>query len=121
MKKETFAILPKKRVLRFNKINYPTFENIKKSIKKVETRAYTVKYFSIKAGDTLVLVCDKERIEKRVKKVTHFKTLKALFNKYKIKDVMPEISSFKEAEAVYYQYPGYKEKIKKFGILAFEI
>ena len=34
---------------------------------------------------------------------------------------MPDISSVKELRDAYYSYPNYKEKIKKFGLIALEL
>jgi len=37
------------------------------------------------------------------------------------KKIMPWVKSIADARKTYYSYPGYKEKIKKFGIVALEL
>lgn len=110
-----------KYTLRFKAVNKDIFLDIKSGKKTVETRAATEKYKNIKDGDILVLVCGKERFEKEIKKAKVFKTIRALLRAYNLKRIMPELNSEKELEAAYYSYPNYKEKIKKFGLIALEL
>ena len=110
-----------KYTLRFRMINKNTFLDIKSGKKTVETRAATEKYRDIKDGDLIVLACGKERFEKTVKKAKIFKTIKALVKAYPINKIMPNISTEKELRDAYYSYPNYKEKIKKFGLIALEL
>lgn len=111
----------KKYTLRFRAVNKDTFLDIKVGKKTVETRAATEKYKGIKAGDVLVLSCGKEKFEKGVKKAKIFKSIKSLIKTYPVKKIMPEISTEKELTVAYYSYPNYKEKIKKFGLIALEL
>lgn len=111
----------KKHILRFNKKNYQTFDQIRKGSKKVETRAASPKYQSVKKGDILVLTCAGEKLEKIVKKTLHIKSIPTLYKRYKITAINPHITSTKEAYEIFYKYPGYREKIKEFGLMAFEI
>ncbi len=107
--------------LRFAKQNKETWHFIKSGKKKVETRAATVKYKNIKAGDILVLSCDGKKFKKKIKKVTHFKTINSLLKVYKAQTINPLLKTKEEMIARWYSFPGYKEKIKEFGILAFEL
>ena len=110
-----------KYTLRFRAINKDIFLDIKSGKKTVETRAGTERYSNIKSGDKIILVCGKERLEKHVKKAKTFKSIESLIRTYPIKKIMPDISSEKELENAYYSYPNYKEKIKKFGLVALEL
>ncbi len=113
-----------KYVLRFNSSNKNSrdnFLNIKSGKKKVETRAATTKYRNIKKGDLVVLACGKEKFQKKVKKVKRFKTITSLTKVYPPNKIMPEISSVRELREIYYSYPRYREKIKKFGLVALEL
>ena len=110
-----------KYTLRFRAVNKDTFLDIKFGKKTVETRAATERYQNIKAGDILVLSCGKQKFEKKVKKAKIFKSIKALTTAYSIKKIMPDIASEKELRNAYYSYPSYKEKIKKFGLIALEL
>jgi len=107
--------------LRFKVIDKGNFEELRKGIKSVETRAASVKYQPIEKGDTLVFVCGKDKFSKVITKKTHFKSLDAMFRRVPFKKIMPDLNTKKEAKERYYSYPNYKEKIKKFGILAFEL
>lgn len=111
----------KKYLLRFAKQNLATWEHIKSGEKDIETRAGTVKYTSIKSGDTLTLSCNGKKLYKKVKKVTYFKTIAGLVKKYNPERINPGVKTLKEMQAMYYSYPRYKEKIAQFGILAFEL
>jgi len=110
-----------KYTLRFRAVNKDIFLDIKSGKKTVETRAATEKYRNIKDGDLIVLVCGKDRFGKTVKKARIFKTIGALVKTHPIKKIMPDISSEKELRKAYYSYSNYKEKIKKFGLIALEL
>ncbi|MEK7661939.1 MAG: hypothetical protein AAB355_00340 [Patescibacteria group bacterium] len=108
-------------VLRFRVVNRSIFLNIKKGVKKIETRAATVRYRKIEKGDTLVFVCGKERFRKKIAAVKIFKSIPALFRVYRVKDIFPDLSTVASATAEYHSFPDYKEKIKKFGLVAFRL
>ena len=110
-----------KYTLRFRTINKKMFLDIKSGKKTIETRAATEKYKNIKAGDILVLSCGKEKFEKTVKKTKIYKSIKSIAEAYSLKKIMPEIDSDKKLREAYYSYPNYKEKIKKFGLIALEL
>jgi ASC-1-like (ASCH) protein len=111
----------KKYTLRFRAKDRINFLEIKDVKKKIETRAATEKYRKIQKGDSLIFVCGKERLEKKIKKVEIFKSLDAMFKAVNPKHIMPSLSTTAEMTKAYYSYPEYKEKIKKFGIIAFWI
>ncbi|OGN14933.1 MAG: hypothetical protein A3J47_00790 [Candidatus Yanofskybacteria bacterium RIFCSPHIGHO2_02_FULL_43_22] len=110
-----------KYILKFRIINRATFLDIKSGRKTVETRAATEKYRNIKKGDLLVLVCGKEKFEKKVKKARIFKTIVSMVKVYPPDKIMPDVSSVRELREAYYGYPHYGEKIKKYGLVALEI
>lgn len=116
MKEET-----KTWTLRFRAKDLADFELIRNGKKTVETRAATAKYRAIQKGDVLRIACGSQILEKKVKKVEHFKSIDALARKVPIKRVMPAAKSLAEAKAVWYGFAGYEEKIKEFGLLAFWI
>ena len=110
-----------KYTLKFRATNKSIFLDIKSGKKSVETRAASERYKDIKAGDIVVLVCGKERFGKKVKKARMFKSIKALLKTYPIKKIMPHFSTEKELQNACYSYPGYKEKIQKYGLIALEL
>lgn len=107
--------------LRFRAINRDTFQAIRDGRKKVETRAATVRYRDIKVGDVIAFVCGKEKFERRVRTATKFKTVAAMLKTYAAQDISPNYSTAKELRAKYNTFPGYREKIKKFGLIALEL
>lgn len=109
---------PKKIVLRFRAENAVFFRDIRTGRKKVETRAATVRYRNITAGDRIEFVCGEEGFSRTVKSATIFKDFKGLLKKYHMTDITPGIKSLEEFKHAYYGYPGYREKLKKFGIIA---
>ena len=108
-------------VLRFRQINRNTFEAIRNGKKKVETRAATTKYADIKKDDMVKFVCGSSSFIRKVKKVQKFKTVDLMLKKYKVKDINPFIKTKEELLEKYYSFPGYKEKIKRYGLIAFEL
>ena len=111
----------KKHTIKFRAINRDIFDAIVSGKKKVETRAASERYDAIEKGDTIVLVCGKRKIEKEVKSAKIYKSISALLKKYTPKQINPMCSTAKETRDMYYSFPGYKEKIKKFGIIALEL
>ena len=109
-----------KHILRFRQVNKDIFEDIKKGRKTVETRAATSRFKNITSGDAVVFICGKEKFEKTVKRSQIFKSIVSMLSQYKIKDIMPRLSTEEELKKAYYSYPKYKEKIKKFGLVALE-
>ena len=98
-----------------------TFEEIRRGLKTIETRAATARYLEIKKGDVLVMACGARRMAKTVKRARLFKTIGGLLKAIPVEKIMPSAHSAAEARVVYYRYPGYKEKIKKCGLVAFDL
>jgi len=107
--------------LRFGAANKGIFDAIKNGAKKVETRAATIKFRNIKAGDSVVLSCGSQKFEKRVRSACIFKTVRAMLRKYKPKEINPATSTESELMDMYYGFPGYRDKIKRFGLITLEL
>ena len=110
-----------KHILRIRQVDKDIFKLIKSGQKKIETRAATPKFQKIKAGDRVEFVCDNKKLVKKVKKVLLFEGIKNLLKKYKVGEIVPGLNTFAELEKRYHSFPGYKEKIKEFGIISFEL
>lgn len=104
----------------FNKINKDIFDALRSGKKKVETRASTTKYKKLEAGESVSFSCAGESFEKKIAKVAHFASIDALLKKYTPADINPELKTKKDIEDMCYSFPGYKEKIEQFGIVAIE-
>ncbi len=107
--------------LNFVKEDKYIFEAIKKGYKNVETRATTIKYKTIKAGDILIFVCEKETFRRQVKRVRLFLSIEEMLTSYQPNEINPLLRTHDEIITMCYSLPGYKEKIEASGILAFEL
>jgi ASC-1-like (ASCH) protein len=107
--------------LRFRSVNKDIFFAIKEGRKKIETRAATEKYRKIEVDDTLKFTCGKMSFKKKAKKITHFSSVRALLKNYAPNEINPNARSENELRRMYYTYPEYKEKIRKYGIVAWEL
>lgn len=113
-------IISKTKVLRLNfrAADRDIFEAIRLGKKKIETRAGTEKYKDMKAGDKIVFVCRYKKFEKEIKKVERFKTIRALIKNYKPIEISPFCKTESELRGMYYSFPDYQDKIKKYGLIA---
>ena len=50
-----------------------------------------------------------------------YKDIGVLFKNYKIKDVFPSLKKISEVRKMYYSFPNYREKIKKFGLIILKL
>lgn len=107
--------------LRFSAKDIEDFQALADGRKTVETRAATPKYLKVAKGDTLVIVCGTKKLARTVKRVRTFTSLAALFKAVPFRKIMPHAATPAEARKIYYGYPGYREKLKKFGVIAFDI
>ncbi len=122
MTRQSLKEKPKQITLRFRATDRSDFNRIKDGSKSVETRAATAKYKDVEKGDVLVIVCGTEKIIKTIKRAQHFKTLTAMFKVISIKKIMPpSVKTIADARKIYYGFGGYKEKIAKFGVVAWEL
>ena len=108
-------------MLRFRAANRDIFDAIRRGTKKVETRAATERYRSIRKGDSVRLVCGTRRFEKEVIRVTFFRSIVALLKRYSPQEIHPAVRSKDELVKIYHGFPGYREKIRKHGLIALEL
>lgn len=97
------------------------FELLRSNVINVETRAGSELYFKIQPGDSIKFICEDESFIRSVVKVTHFKSLERLLQEYNPGSLHPGIDSRDRLIEKYNYYPGYRERIAKFGILVFEL
>lgn len=105
--------------LKFRVVDKKSFEDLRKGIKAVETRAASLKYQSIEVGDILVFSCGKDKFSKIITKKNHYKSILSMLKKIQFKRIMPDAKSIKEVEKSYYSYPNYKEKNKGIRFVSF--
>jgi len=108
-------------VLRFREVDRDKFNDIILGRKTIETRAATVKYRKIQQRDNLVIVCGNDRIVKQVKRIERYESLEETFKNINFNKILPNAGSVDMAMKIYNSFPGYKEKIKQNGLLAFYV
>lgn len=108
-------------ILRVRAVNRDIFTAIRAGKKKVETRAATARYRRVKVGDSVVFVCGKSKFTKTVKNIRIFRTIRGLSRVYKPVAINPTCRTIKELEMMYFSFPGYRAKIRKHCIIAFEL
>jgi len=101
----------------------PKFAGIKSGGKTIETRAPDPSrpdkhYNSVQKGDLLVFVCEGEEITKEVTGVRLYKPWQEMFDHENLSEIQPETKSRQEAIEIYYGYPGYRQRLEKYGIIA---
>lgn len=108
-------------ILEFQEIDKQNFDDIRTSIKPIETRAATAKYQQIQEGDSLTFVCGTEQLSKKISRKFYWPSIDEMVTKIPLKKIMPHVSSVEEMKTVYASYLGYEEKIKEFGLVGFEL
>ena len=108
-------------VLRIREVDRSFFEVIRSGEKTIETRAATNKFRKIKQGDMLKFTCGKDYLTKKIVKTHLFKDIDSLLGTLRLKKIMPWVSSPDKAKEIWQSFPNYEEKIKNYGIIAFEL
>lgn len=105
-------------------IGLTIFEAIKKDVKTLETRAYIKRYQGVRKGDTLVFeaMSTGEKVERVVVEVRGpYATIEQIFKCEDFSKIFPGIGTLTGVKKAYYEFPDYEEKIKEYGLVAFEI
>lgn len=108
-------------ILRFRAVDKKNFDEVKAGIKSIETRAGTIKYQPIEVDDTLTFICGQERCAKKIIKKFHWASIDSMVKEINFKKIMPSVESVEAMKRVYASYPDYEEKIKRYGLLGFEL
>lgn len=111
----------KKHTLKFRASDKAEYQTIVDGRKSVETRAATPKYRKVEVGDTLVISCGGEQVEKEVRHVSIYNSIDSLLANEKLAYIMPLAKDEAEAHQAWHSYPGYDEKIAKYGLVAWTI
>jgi len=111
----------KKYILPIKQVDRVIYDLIERGEKRVETRVAGPRYKDIKDGDIVVFKCGSDSFERIVKKVQKFKSVDEMLDHYDVKDINPKVNTIEELKSMYNSYSSYTEKIKKYGIIAFEL
>lgn len=107
--------------IKFRAVNRDIFEAIRDGRKKIETRARDGKFRDITRGDAVTLICEDDTFTKTVQSVEVFATIEVLLEKYAPQDINPACATEEDIRAMYFSFPGYKEKIEEHGLIALEL
>ncbi|MFH1162208.1 MAG: hypothetical protein V1696_02955 [Candidatus Jorgensenbacteria bacterium] len=102
------------------------FLALKRGAKRLETRALndpkSSRYYgNIAKGDTLLFTCGKSRLRRDVARVARYRSVRALFAREPFSKIAPWAESKAEAARMYDIFPGYRARIKKYGVVLFEL
>ncbi len=112
---------PKKYILPVRQKDKIIYDLIKNGAKRIETRGGGPKYDHIKRGDIVVVQCGDEEFTRKVQNVLKFSSVDKMLKKYKVEDINPKLHTPQELKALYKSFPGYEERIRKYGLIAFEL
>lgn len=110
----------KKIILNFRACDKEIFDAVLDGSKKVEIRAASTKFQNLKAGDTAVLKCGNQKVQRKIKVVKYVSGIDELLNTYQVSDINPFMNDKESLEKMYYGFPDYREKIEKYGLAAVE-
>lgn len=97
------------------------FDDLTTGRKTVETRAATPKYQAVQPGDTLTFVCGSDLLTKKVASAQRFADVDELFRYIPFRRILPAAANAEAAKQAILKFPGNREKITSFGIMAFNL
>lgn len=109
------------RIFRFRAVDKNSFEAIRTGKKRVETRAATERYKNIQKGDMIECRCGALKFRKRITRVQLFRSVPAMLRVYDVHAINPDARSVTALNTMYDSFPRYREKIRKVGLVAFEL
>ena len=69
----------------------------------------------------LQFVCGSKKTKKTIKKANVYRTIGAMLKDYKVRYIAPYLKTESELRDMYFKFSDYRDKIKKFGIIALEL
>lgn len=107
--------------LAFREVDRDKYLDIVEGRKPIETRAATVKYRKVAVGDTFTIVCGRDYVIKKITWVRHFRSVDSMLRSLPLEKILPSAENKAQAEKIFYGFPGYRDKIKECGIIAFNL
>jgi ASC-1-like (ASCH) protein len=105
----------------FREVDRDKYNEVVKGLKIIETRAATIKFRDIAAGDKLKFVCGKDAFEKSIASVKYYSSIDEMLAELPYKKILPSAKNQEDVYKIYWSFPGYKAKIEENGIMAFEL
>lgn len=109
-------LLSKNRILTLKE---PYFSQLSSCKKTVEWRSgKNFEYYKI--GDVITFINWNKQISKKIANIIKYSSLEEYIENEWLENILPWIKTKEDAVRIYEWIPGYKEKIKKYGIIAFK-
>ena len=109
-------LLSKNRILTLKE---PYFSQLNSCKKTVEWRSgKSFEYYKI--GDVITFINWNKQISKKIANIIKYSSLEEYIENEWLENILPWIKTKEDAVKIYEWIPGYKEKIKKYGIIAFK-
>jgi ASC-1-like (ASCH) protein len=121
------SVLMRKGGIEFFENDRQIFNRIKTGEKTIEVRSLDdpsspkAFYNNLKVGNKLAIFCGEEELVKTVIRVSKYRSVDDLFKTEDVENIFGKDVSEEEAKAQLLKFPGYKERIEKFGLVAFEL
>ena len=78
-------------------------------------------YLDLSSGDNLIISCGADTITKTILEAHHFKNIDELLQKISLDDIMQQGTTREQAIEKWNSFPGYPERIAKYGIIAWKL
>ncbi|MDO8508025.1 MAG: hypothetical protein Q7S53_05685 [bacterium] len=112
--------------LRIRKEDKGIFDRIKSGEKTIETRPLNAPdskkdYSQIASGDKLIFSCDGEKLYKNVEAVRIYKDFEQYLDTEDLENILGKGMTKEVARDIHYGFPGCKERLEKYGIIAMDM
>lgn len=103
------------------KIQMTYLRHIRSGKKTVEGRVSDWRLNSARAGQHLKLECGKESVFVRIVEVLKFASFAEMLEKVGLEACLPGCSSIADGEKIYHGFPGYEDRARTNGVVAFRV
>lgn len=97
------------------------FQMIQSGAKTWEGRCNTGMFKRIYAGDTITFACRDQLQLTEVLSVRVFDSFRQMLEDVGVKPMLPDVSNLDQATNIYLRIPGYAQKEREYGVVAFEV
>ena len=111
----------KQYTLIIREVDRAIYDALKSGKKRVETRANSPKFAKIEVGDVLVFKCGEDSFDQQITSIKRFADINEMLDCYQVQDINPKLQTRDQLVAMYHSFPDYDEKIRQFGLIAFEL
>lgn len=103
------------------RIQQSYLDYIRSGRKSVEGRVSTPQLASLKVNDIIKLECGRDFVNVKVVEVMRFPSFRQMLDSCGLDKCLPGCPSVKAGVAIYHGFPGYEEKARRHGVVAFRV